>query len=142
MTGIIPSDPARLKRFILAGNAVFTMVSRKTGGRFTFKVQRAKPNPNYGPTWFVRVLPSPGSEDDGTLVGRISGVVFLRSHSTHSEAPKIFEWLLTAISSNWIALQQIDFFHQGKCCRCGRTLTLPESIINGVGPECADLIGE
>ena len=27
-------------------------------------------------------------------------------------------------------------YHEGKCCRCGRTLTTPESIKKGIGPEC------
>jgi hypothetical protein len=31
--------------------------------------------------------------------------------------------------------------HEGKCGRCGRTLTVPESIDRGIGPECAGKIG-
>jgi hypothetical protein len=27
--------------------------------------------------------------------------------------------------------------HEGRCGRCGRTLTVPESIESGIGPECA-----
>jgi hypothetical protein len=27
--------------------------------------------------------------------------------------------------------------HEGRCCRCGRKLTVPESIETGLGPECA-----
>jgi len=27
-----------------------------------------------------------------------------------------------------------------KCCRCGRKLTTPTSIENGIGPECAEMI--
>jgi len=27
-------------------------------------------------------------------------------------------------------------FHEGACGRCGRTLTVPESIASGFGPEC------
>ena len=29
--------------------------------------------------------------------------------------------------------------HEGKCCRCGRKLTVPSSIESGWGPECIKL---
>ena len=31
----------------------------------------------------------------------------------------------------------IEINHAGKCCRCGRKLTHPESIKTGIGPECS-----
>jgi hypothetical protein len=33
----------------------------------------------------------------------------------------------------------INFYHRGTCARCGRTLTVPESLVNGFGPECNGL---
>jgi len=30
----------------------------------------------------------------------------------------------------------LNFFHEGKCGKCGRKLTTPESIKNGFGPTC------
>lgn len=34
-------------------------------------------------------------------------------------------------------LGKVEVWHEGKCCRCGRKLTVPESIESGIGPECA-----
>lgn len=34
-----------------------------------------------------------------------------------------------------------DIRHEGKCGRCGRALTRPESIDTGLGPECAAKMG-
>jgi hypothetical protein len=34
----------------------------------------------------------------------------------------------------------VEFWHEGKCCRCGRKLTVPASIASGIGPECATKI--
>ena len=31
--------------------------------------------------------------------------------------------------------------HEGKCGRCGRKLTTPESCLRGIGPECWALMG-
>jgi hypothetical protein len=32
-------------------------------------------------------------------------------------------------------------WHEGRCGRCGRKLTVPESIESGFGPECASILG-
>ena len=34
----------------------------------------------------------------------------------------------------------LEFFHAGRCGRCGRALTVPESVASGYGPECAERI--
>jgi len=30
----------------------------------------------------------------------------------------------------------VEFYHSGNCAKCGRKLTTPESIKNGLGPIC------
>ena len=49
-----------LSRFIFAGAAIFTLVSRRTGERRTFKVERAKKGGDTRP-WFVSVLYGPNN---------------------------------------------------------------------------------
>lgn len=34
-----------------------------------------------------------------------------------------------------------DIRHEGRCGRCGRALTRPESIDTGLGPDCAEKMG-
>jgi len=34
-------------------------------------------------------------------------------------------------------LGRMDYYHVGRCGRCARPLTVPASIINGIGPDCA-----
>lgn len=38
-------------------------------------------------------------------------------------------------------LNKLLYYHEGRCGRCARRLTVPESIINGIGPECAKKVG-
>src|ERR1700704_41531 len=60
------------KAFVLAGNAIFTLVSQKTGTRFTFKVSKAKANaayPNQLPTYFVLVLTGSSNYDNYSYIG-------------------------------------------------------------------------
>ena len=35
----------------------------------------------------------------------------------------------------------VEVWHEGICGRCGRKLTVPESVERGLGPECAGLVG-
>jgi hypothetical protein len=35
----------------------------------------------------------------------------------------------------------VVIWHEGRCGRCGRRLTVPESIESGYGPECIGKIG-
>ena len=46
---------------------------------------------------------------------------------------KGFEWLVKNIHN---LPSNMSFFHEGHCARCGRLLTVPESIKTGFGPEC------
>ena len=38
-------------------------------------------------------------------------------------------------------LARFEFRHEGRCGRCGRALTVPESIDTGFGPHCAAEMG-
>ena len=39
------------------------------------------------------------------------------------------------------ALSKVEIWHEGRCGRCARRLTVPSSIILGIGPECAEIMG-
>lgn len=59
--------------FITAGRAVFTASSTK-GGRFTFKVRRARARKDdTTPRWFVSVLTGEDNAEDFTYLGTIVG---------------------------------------------------------------------
>jgi len=50
---------------------------------------------------------------------------------------KVFEWLWrTRLSTASELPDQVEVWHEGRCARCGRRLTVPESISSGFGPEC------
>jgi hypothetical protein len=40
------------------------------------------------------------------------------------------------------SLNRMEYYHMGHCGRCNRALTVPESILNGIGPECAKKVGD
>lgn len=47
----------------------------------------------------------------------------------------------TAIKKVESTLNKLLYYHEGRCGKCARTLTVPESIINGIGPVCAQKFG-
>jgi Family of unknown function (DUF6011) len=134
---------ADAKEFALAGSAIFTLESLRTGEHFTYKVRakqvagpiRADYQP--GQVYFVSLLSGPDNENDYFYLGLIrDGRFFLTGKSRCTANAPSFK----AFSFFWdsAALHpQLVVRHEGRCGRCGRTLTVPESIDRGIGPECA-----
>lgn len=144
------TDPRYALEYVLAGRGRFTIVSVQTGTRFTYKIEsprapddRSGDPPKYGrpslPPLFVKVLMH-GSEEYG-FIGFIRGREF--KHSTKAkvgqDAPSFrsFNWLFQMLIRERLPSEKIEFWHEGKCGKCGRVLTVPESIERGLGPICA-----
>jgi hypothetical protein len=121
-------------QFLLAGNAIFTVRSKRTGTRFTYRIKRSKTKGLY----LVSVLRGPDNEKDFTFFGSIVNGTFHQSRKSrlYSDAPSsvAFRWFWGHVDSD-----QIEIHHAGKCGRCGRKLTTPESIEKGLGPYCAEV---
>ena len=127
--------------FVLAGNAIFTLVSLKTGARYTYRVRMAEPEPGKPSTWFVSLLTGPDNTGDYQYIGIIdSSRTFRRTRKS-----KLSETSLPVVAFRWVYEKlaahldppNVEIWHAGRCGRCGRTLTVPESIQLGLGPECA-----
>lgn len=133
-------DRDAILRFLLAGNARVTLVSTKTGARFTYRV-RLKNKESEAPIWFVSLLT--GSQNDADF--SYLGTVFDNHRYRHGKKSSIgrtapstlaFAWLFARLAAN-ADLSDIEVWHEGRCGRCGRSLTVPESIETGLGPICS-----
>lgn len=141
LMALLPSND--YQRFILAGNATFTAKSQRTGQRFTYKVKQAdKREESETPLYFVSVLNGPDNWTNYQFFGTIKESTIGKTFSFSSRSAKVgedtpsvkgFKWL-------WKNVEQLpdfmEIWHEGKCGRCGRKLTVPESIASGFGPEC------
>ena len=119
--------------FVKAGRAVFTILNEKTGKRFTFKVKKHKKKNIY----FVSVLAGPDNVVNYIYVGTIFGDDFRLTKrskvSTNATSYLAFAWFWE--NKNRLP-ESVKVFHENRCGRCGRALTVPESVTNGFGPEC------
>ncbi len=149
------SDAAAISRFVLAGNSTFTLVSLTTGTRFSYRVRAPKllsASALLPTLWFVSVLTGPSNEADFQFMGSVfrphSTVLAAREGLRYHPSPKskvsrtapsslAFRWFVSRLAAGRGPAPVGEFWHEGKCGRCGRKLTVPESIASGLGPECA-----
>jgi hypothetical protein len=128
-------------KFVKAGKALFTIQNNDTAGRFTFKVKRFDKAEDKE-IWFVSVLNGPDNYSNYRYVGTIFGSDFRhtkKSISKDSPAYKAFAWFNKRMNKNSLP-ENVKVYHEGRCGRCGRKLTVPESITAGYGPECINLV--
>lgn len=143
-----PVLPLFRKAYMLAGDAKVTVVSKKTGERFTYRV-KAKENPSQQlpldgsvparTVHFVSILVGPDNDADYRFIGTIfDGKVYAhgRKSNISNDAPsaKAFQWVWANLDS-----EAFELWHSGRCARCHRELTDPESIERGLGPVCAEM---
>lgn len=130
------------KDFITAGRAIFTVQSR-TGEHVTYRVQHKEGNGRFPPAWFVSVLSGPDNTKDYVFLGLLStetGNVRLtgKSRFTDDSRPvRVLRWALRRVWNDLPFPDGYSIHHEGRCGKCGRVLTVPESIESGIGPECA-----
>jgi hypothetical protein len=126
-------------RYILAGRATVTLVSQKTGQRYTYKV--TAPKKGSPSTRFVSLLRGSNNEGDYTYMGAIfGGERFTTTPKSRvaQDAPsyRAFNWALGKLLQG-VVPENLEIWHSGCCGKCGRKLTVPESIASGLGPVCA-----
>ena len=129
-------DVADIKAFVMAGNARITLVSKKTGARFTYRVRASRDRNVH----FVSLLTGTDNTNDYSYIGIIRNNEFTRTVKSlvSLEAPsaKAFIWFFYQLFHHDKLFDTLEVWHSGKCGRCNRDLTVPESILRGIGPEC------
>lgn len=131
MTGHKLNNSEALK-FIFAGKSIVTLLNSKTENRFIFKVKQAKDSNMF----FVSVLTGPETYSYiGTCIEGIYRHGRKSTISKDAQSVKVFEYVINKLKINNLP-DFVEAWHEGKCGKCGRVLTVPSSISNGLGPEC------
>jgi hypothetical protein len=131
--------------FMLAGKATITLVSVKTQARFTYRISASDDRTCH----FVALLSGADNENDYSYLGRIARSMFWRGRKIPRpgdvgvDAPSMnaFAWAWQRIVSGTLP-DSLEVWHEGRCGRCARKLTVPSSVKQGFGPECQGKLGE
>jgi len=151
-------DLQSLRDFLLGGRAKFTLKNTESKNRFLFGVLRpsyyvmdeaGKRTRKFYKYMVVALMTHQGGRMKYRQIGRlmaseeVSGYTFFhegRHLANRKEETGIqaFEWMMTHLNEkakgSWPS--KIELWHTGHCGCCGRLLTDPESLQNGIGPIC------
>ena len=124
------TDTTAAASFMFAGKATFSLKSRVTGAHHTYRITTSKD----GALFFVAVVVG-GSKLYAGVIPADNRTTFRSTRAAKVErnhpAVVTIEWYLRNVGH-----EQVEVHHEGQCGRCARKLTHPESISNGIGPEC------
>lgn len=139
--------------YVLAGSATITIRSKVTGNRFTYKIRKAKEEAGKEAVWFVSLMRGADNENDFCYMGvlrprknlfnKILEFVVPARSKVNPRAPGVvaFTWVWRQLVEKSTLPTSVEIWHTGQCGRCGRKLTVPESVSAGIGPECARKMG-
>jgi hypothetical protein len=137
------AEPALV--FMTAGNATVTLVSKKTGTRFTYQIYKADTQRENEPAvYFVALLNGSDNESNYKYLGRIVGQALYIGRKVPKpgdigrSAPSAlaFDYAWQHLTKRNAIPPLLEVWHEGRCGRCNRKLTVPSSIESGFGPEC------
>lgn len=128
---------------LFAGLTTFT-VSNDKGDHYTYKITR-KDSEQYGEKYFVNLLSGPDNENSYSYMGLLmlnSNLILTRASKFKEESlsVQVFNFAMRILEHIQEMPKGYDILPAGKCFRCGRKLTTPESIKSGYGPYCRSQI--
>lgn len=137
-----PLQQDKALEFMLAGKAIMTFKSTTTGTRFTYKITQSSKNKDI---FFVGLMNSSDNTCFAPMLyfrfpaDRLSLPTFMRNTKSwiSEDAPsfRMFIWVFKRLMVE-MHINNLEIWHEGRCCRCGKLLTVPESVELGIGPEC------
>lgn len=138
-------DSAAFRTFVFQGKALFTMENLEKGTYITFRVQspkRKRGAPEDLTLFDVYVKALNDKYAGNRYIGRINRKTRSFKRYGYVEQDHVgiqtIEWMIR----HWNNLEKFEtegklaIYHLGVCCKCGLPLTVPESIQNGIGPQC------
>lgn len=127
-----------------------TVVSGRSGTRYTFRVARKAPREDgrADAVWYVDLLVGQDNQTSyapmAVLLGEGTDVRLVPARAkgaVSADAPSqaALRWIIerVVVAEDARAFAQLEVWHEGQCGRCGRPLTVPSSISLGLGPDCA-----
>lgn len=123
-------------------NGYYTIQSRTTGEHRTFLIRTQASDAEFAPGLrLLALLTGPNNEEDYKAFAFVEDDGIHVWNSMRGEglwekyAEMIWSLALDAGFSPWA--KNYSIMEEGRCLRCNRLLTTPESVSSGIGPVCA-----
>jgi len=132
-------------------NGTYTIKNRQTREYRTFRIKTVLPDDTLPANHFknqnsgrraVSLLTGPDNTSNYTMIGWLEedGIRMTRRYADNrairATTALLFDLALYGDDSAFSA--QYEILNEGRCLRCNRKLTTPESIAKGIGPICAE----
>lgn len=121
------TDIAAISSFIRGGNATFTIKSLTSCAHYTYNIRKKSGSNIYFITTNNNYL--------GYLKDNEVRLTAKSNFDATSPEVVAIRFLLSNLAAGHIN-KNLAFYHEGRCCVCGRPLTDPASIERGIGPTC------
>ncbi|MFA5586172.1 MAG: DUF6011 domain-containing protein [Saccharofermentanales bacterium] len=133
--GIKIQNKEDIKIYFFGGKGKFILKSNKTGKWFMYKMTKPKDNDEI---YYISVLLDGYYQYLGVI--KIDDIDYIRTKKVkidnNHESIKGIKWLLKQFKNDKKFPNDMEFYHMGICCCCGRTLTVKDNIELGIGPIC------
>jgi len=146
----IITDPVAARRFATAGNARITLKSKVSGKHFTYRIAKAKGKPGKPADpdlFFVGLLTGPDNGANFSYIGihKMGAIEAFRTTSASkvpstADSVKAIRFFCEKTIRGGKIPEDLEIRHEGRCGKCGKTLTHPESIDVGIGPDCSKIM--
>jgi hypothetical protein len=91
--------------------------------------------------YFVALMNGSDNENDYQYMGTIRNMNYALGRKSRisdgAVSHRAFDWFWKHMQAQSMPTALLECWHEGRCGKCGRKLTVPESIARGIGPECA-----
>lgn len=135
---LFDTTPTNRNTFDIAThNGCITIRSKATGEHRTVRIKTQSDDSNFFPgRRLVELLEGPDNESSYRAFGYLTagpvGIVLWRKHRDS----KFYRWLALFLLDPDLFLDRVEVNFEGRCRRCNRKLTTPESVRLGIGPVC------
>lgn len=144
MENTVITTTAAAIAYIFGGKATVTLESTVSGRHFTYRVRFSGAD-GARPVYFVSLLT--GGDSTYSYLGIVPWstvddgdprFITTKKSCARDDAPsvKAFRWAIERLAGEEMP-SSLRVHHNGRCGRCGKELTTPESLERGLGPVCA-----
>ena len=116
----------------------FTIKSKKTLKEYTYKINRTF----YKNKWYSHIFVELQYLDFLYLGSYSNGNIIRKGEVIKLPSAIAIAYVLNCIEKNQLQYinERTEFYHLGKCVKCGKTLTDSKSIEAGLGPYCRSIL--